>query len=369
MYAFKVNYQDPDTGGSRPRGQLLNMGLFVVSVPRLILACRLLGHKPVIDGTEPYQPVGAAYRGSAHRWVVCDRCGVRAHPQGTLNPDNHPNLGARYHGPWDDSPPADEPTRKRMPIEPPPVYSRPGRIERRPTGAFGAQLIVGRGHFGAVGWEVKVGNSASEHTLAAHVNLGALGALYVHTERFGTWLQRRLNPVGYHSRLIGFEISTRAISWNLWALRDGGDSRIRDRDPRWRRGEIDVRILDKMLGPKRYSYTDIPGADVARLVRMPEGDYLVRLRLRRVVHGRRHGRKTMGWSVNWDCLGRGIPTKGPERGRVYGSGVNVSDEAVKAGTWPAEAVAAIIVDATADRTSHRWEPTGPVPVFEAKAPA
>jgi hypothetical protein len=99
------------------------------------------------------------------------------------------------------------------------------------------------------------------------------------------------------------------------------------------------------------------------MVRMPEADYLVALKLQRVTHGRRRGREPKrSWSVDWTTLGGGIPTKGPHRGRICGSGVDVSDRSVRAGTWPAEAVAAVAARITRDRTGHGWEPLGAVAV-------
>ncbi|MGI5159361.1 hypothetical protein [Microbispora sp. CA-102843] len=52
----------------------------------------------------------------------------------------------------------------------------------------------------SVGFEV--GNCASEHMLEAHLRLGRLLSVYLHTKRFGTWVQRRLNPTGYDSREV-----------------------------------------------------------------------------------------------------------------------------------------------------------------------
>jgi len=95
-HRFTVDYRKRD--GERP-GTLLNRGYFLTGLPRLILLCRLLGHRPVVDGTTGYRDR------PGHRWVCCDRCGVRPDPQGQLDPDRW-NIGDRYTGPFDRTRPA-----------------------------------------------------------------------------------------------------------------------------------------------------------------------------------------------------------------------------------------------------------------------
>lgn len=367
MHAHTVNYRERD--GARRGQQLVNVGFFLHGTPRLTLWCRLFGHRPVVDGTEPTGLTGSTYRGPGYRWVCCDRCGVRGEPQGNLDPGVYA-IGDRYAGDWGEPPPA----RPRAAADylkslKDVGYHPPGQIPRSSTGALGGQLVLGPGGFGGLGWEVKVGNCGSEHTLAASVHFGPLGALYLHTERHGTWWQRRLNPDGYESRITGVRFVAGRLEWRFWSRRDNGSRYGPNAEPWWRNGELNLRWRDKLLGPRRYVYTDVDGGNAARLVRMPEDDYLVVLKLQRCTLGRRRGRKTRSWSVDWNAPGKGIPTKGPGRGRIYGSGVTVSDQAVRAGTWPAEAAAAIAARMTRDRTSHRWEPTGRVPIDTATAAA
>lgn len=355
MYAHTRNYHRKD--GPRARGEFVNVGFWVRRLPRLILGCRLLGHRPVVDGTEPLSPSD-----EGNRWVVCDRCGVRPDPQGRLPAAT--TIGRRYTGRWgpnkyksaywsDAEQRAEDLLSLKGKLYP------PGGFPRRPEGEFGGQLVVGRNVASRIGWEVKVGNAGSEQALAASFHLGWIGSLYLHTEGFGRGVQRRLNPTGYQSRVTGFHISAREIAWRLWSLRDGPNA---GREPRWQRGSIDIRIVDKVLGPKLYHYTDVAGGETARLLRLSDGEYLIGLKLKRCVHGRAHGRKRSSWSVEWRALGRGIPTRSPGRGRIFGSGVTVSDGAVRAGTWPAAAIAAIAARIADMRTQHDWEPDGRVPI-------
>lgn len=365
MHSQIVNYNAREPGRRRRtpwwRRHLVNVGFFLHQVPRPLLPCRLFGHRPVVDGTTVTPANRPGYLPS--RWVVCDRCGVRPDPQGHLDPRRW-DIDARYTGEW--GPAGERPPRLRVVRQDRPYdqaedehnWHPPGPFRRRATGGLGGQLVVIGNPFG-VGFELKVGNGGSEHTLAAHLYLGWLGALYLNTERIGTWLQRRLNPVGYQSRIIEVRFSRGELRWRLWAKRDESS---RD-DPWWMDGKLSFRLRDKLLGRRLYDYTDVPGGQVARFVRMPEGDYLVNLKLQAVTLGRKRWfKKRMPYSVDWSALGKGIPTEGPLRGRIFGSSVQVSDRAVTAGTWPAEAAAAIALRVAEHRTREGWEPTGKVPV-------
>ena len=85
-----VDYAKDHEGGP---WTLLSRGFRLHDVPRLMLLCRLLGHRPVVDG---YGPTGPGLH--AARWVVCDRCGVRPDPQGALDPE-HWSVGQPYTAP------------------------------------------------------------------------------------------------------------------------------------------------------------------------------------------------------------------------------------------------------------------------------
>lgn len=363
MHAFTVNYEKDRNRNRGSRHHLVDVGFFVTDVPQPLLICRVFGHRPVVDGTGHHRsgPTGDRV-GNPYRWVVCDRCGGRGDPQGHLDPDVW-NVGDRYTGPWAPPPPTNrrERTDHLFGLKDAGHYP-PGPIPSTGRGEVGGQLIIGRPH-GGVGFELKVGNAGSEHTLAAVLHLWPLGALYLHTEGFGTWLQRRLNPVGYDSRLIGVGVTGGRAQWLLWALRDGStgyDGRGRERW--WMRGELNLRWRDKLFGGYRYRYTDVAGGITTRIVRMPEGDYLVQLKLQQVVAGRERWRKTTSWSVDWEVVGKPIPTAGPSRKRVYASGVDVPEHAVRMGTWPDVAAAAVAVKMTRSRTGHGWSPTGLLPV-------
>lgn len=358
LHTFVVNYLKRD-GGRRGR-RLVHVGFFAHRVPRPVLLCRLFGHRPVVDGYDSPSLVDPAARRS--RWVCCSRCGRRGNLQGKLDPDVFA-LGDRYLGPWDTPfPPEDSPEYHKAWLAAKNVgvkdadrgYTRPGPIPAGDRGTLGGELVIGGG-FGGLGFELKVGNRGSEHTLAARLSFGWLGTLYLHTaDGFGQGVQRWLNPDGYESRVIGVDLGLDEIEWKLWSKRDEWSKH----DPWWQRGGLHLRPLDRLLGRKRYEYEPVPGCvKVGRFVQMPEDQYLVELTLQRCVHGRRRGLKKRSWSVDWNALGqKGIPTKGPERGRIFGSGVEVPAASVKAGTWPAEAAVRIALRMTESRTSYGWDP-------------
>lgn len=341
MHRFSVNYRERD--GERP-GTLLNRGFFVSGLPRLIPLCRVLGHRAVVDG------YNSRHSSDRARWVCCDRCGVRPDPQGQLDPDRW-GLGDRYDGPLDGVRPpypSNDEIKQRA-EQGLPLYDRepvPGPWPAKPTGEVGAQLIIGKSF---PGWEaeLKIGNAGSEHTLAAHLRLYPFGAIYLHTERFGTWLQRRLNPTGYQSRIISLGIQHGGIDWKLWAKRDEWSKT----DPWWMSGTIKLDPRDRLFGRFRYDYEDI-GDPVTVMVRMPHGDdHEARLKLQRRTAGRNR-RRFDAWTVDWSTR-PGIPTK-PHGGEVLGSAVDVSARSVEGRTWPAEAAAAITSRMTADRTRYGY---------------
>lgn len=347
MHAHTVNYRADEN--PPPRWRLFDRGFWIRGIPRPLLACRTFGHKPVVDGTgEVGEPGGAA------RWVECDRCGIRPQPQGSLNPAEW-DVGERYTGAWDPDPQRPWVPKRLDDVNPNKdldekrarSYRLPGPWPKNPTWTFGGQAIIGKNIPGA-SLEVKVGNQASEHVLDGHVRLHPVGALYLHTEDLGKWLQRRLNPTGYESRVIGVDIGLGALSWKLWAKRDSWSRS----DPRWQQGSIALNPLTKMFGQKRYWYTD-QGDPTTVTVRLPHGDdHTVALQLQRCEFGRpKLSRRFHSWTVDWDCKG-GIPTKPDSHGGVWGSAVEVSAVAVREGTWPQEASAGIARQITQDRTGY-----------------
>lgn len=342
IHAFTVNYRDREDRGA-DRG-LLDRGFFVHNLPRLIPLCRLLGHKPVVDGVgNPDDP--HERRGLVSRWVCCDRCGVRPEPQGDLDPRS-----------WHVGDPYREGGERAYAIAAgttPPKRNPPGPWPTRPTGDLNAEVVIGR-TFGGLGIGVEVGCAGDDHTLSAHLRINPLGALYLSADRFGTWVQRRLNPTGHETKEIELSIGDGRLYWKLWADANGGS---RKGVPRWRNGSIRISPRDLLLGERRYDYTDI-GEPVTATVRMPHGDdHQVTLQLKQQAHGRAKGRKKLSWSVSWNS--GGIPTEPGDRGGITGSVIAVSNAAVDAGTWPHEAAAAIAARLTTDRTRYGYQPAKP----------
>lgn len=371
VFAHAIDYDDQRERDGHQRNHLVDVGFFVHRLPRLVLLCRMFGHKPIVDGT-PARRTGS-YVSQAFLWVRCARCGERGHPQGSLPPERW-RIGQRYTGDWDVR------TREEQDRlaaawkrgdEVRPLLEDPGPIGRNIEGKIGGQLVIGGAY---PGWELqfKVGNRFSEQTLAAHLKLGRLLALYLHTEGFGEWLVNLLNPWSETSKLVGVHFGDGRAGWWLWANRwQGHEKSIRE--PWWRRTEVSLRLLDKLLGPKRYAYTDIDvndGEPVVRVVRMPEGDYLVRLKLQRCVLGRKRQwrKRKQSWCVDWEAVGDGIPFRTGNSWKgddITGGGVDVSGPAVHKGTWPAEACAAIALKMTKDRTRYGFEPIALLPLVPA----
>jgi hypothetical protein len=342
MYAHSTDHRAREGG-------LVNRSFWVSDLPRPILTCRVFGHRPVVDGHGP-NPPGT----HAARWVCCDRCGIRPCPQGRLDPERW-DIGARYTGPFDGQRPWDERITATKPLRHDAPHTSPGAWPARPTWTFGGQLVIGAGVPGP-SIEVKVGNSGSDHTLAAHAHLGRLIGLYLHTEYLGTWLQRRLNPTGYESKVTGINAHDGRVHWQLWAPRDSWSATT----PRWRDGAVRYNLADILLGERRYSYEQV-GDPVQATLRMPHGDdHPVELQLERVTRGRKRGRRrTSHWSVDWECPG-GIPTR-PEsgRGRYTASSARIPDTAVEADNWVHIALAAIAASLTADRARYGYTPEPP----------
>jgi len=312
LHAYSVNYR-----ARGDRNALIDRGFWIHNLPRIVLTCRLRGHKPVVDGTEggPYRP--------GYRWVCCDRCGLRTNPQMELDPDRW-SIGDPY----------------------PDVPSGAWPAAR---GTLGGQLQLGRRRSATFAIHMEVGYGGSEDVLAAHVALGPLGALYLHTEGFGTGVQRRLNPVGYQSRVTELGVADALLYWRLWAPGDGWSQDT----PRWRHGFTSVGVRDRLLGPVRFSYE--VHAEATGTVRMPDGDdYPVTLRLERQTRKRKRGRAVRCWRADWSSL-KGIPIGFD--GSISAASVPVSDAAIEEGGWAQwahEACAAIAANISAERAKRGW---------------
>lgn len=343
MHRFTI-----DRAKDRPDPRvLLHRSYHLHDLPRLMLVCRALGHRPVVDG---YDSKHGPEEHRRARWVACDRCGVRPEPQGRLDPDQW-NLGQPYTGPTATARRLSPVVVKQLARKgiTPRVSNDPGPWPARPEGALGAELVIGRSH--TLGADFKIGNPGSENVLSGHIGLGPLGALFVHSERFGTWVQRRLNPTGYQSRETGFRIDHGRLSWELWARRDERSKS----DPKWMHGSVAIDPRDYLLGPlknRKVSETE----KVPAVVRMPEGDsYDVTVQLEQWETRRTRGRGRTFWRAEWDCKA-GIPVrnhdwKGDE---TFSSSWVIEGVTPDNPRWPHIVAAAAAEDCSRDRARYNY---------------
>jgi hypothetical protein len=237
--------------------------------------------------------------------VACDRCGMRANPQGNLDPDQW-DIGQPYTGPLTPTKPLVETVVKQLARRgiKPAQAGQPGPFPAQPVGTVGGEVHIGKSKWRTVGIDFKIGNCGSEQVLAASLRLGPLGSLYLHTEDHGRWLQRRLNPTGYQSRETGLSLYQGRLSWQVWARRDGH----RATDPKWMSGSVSIDPRDYLLGPSRNRKV----SETERMpvtVYMPEGDtHQVTVHLEQWETRRTRGRATTYWMAEWDCKA-GIPIR------------------------------------------------------------
>lgn len=338
MHARSINR---NTGGAHEPGLLVSRTFWISDVPRLIPLCRLLGHRPIVDGTD-----------TPCRWVACDRCGIRADPQGNLDPAQW-DIGQPYTGPFNTAAPLSPVVRKQLHRKGllPKEANLPG-IWPAPVGTVGGEIHVGKSKWRTVGIDFKVGNCGSEQVLAASLRLGPLGSLYLHTEDHGRWLQRRLNPTGYQSRETGLSYYQGRLSWQLWAKRDEWSKS----DPKWMSGSVPVDPRDFLFGPvknRKVSETE----KVPAVVRMPEGDtHDVLVHLERWEARRTRGRARSFWRAEWDSKA-GIPVrnhswKGDE---YYSSSWVIEGVTPDNPRWPHIVAAAAAEHCSRDRARYNYQ--------------
>lgn len=341
MHRFTVDYSK-----DRPdRRVLLNRGYFAHGIPRLIPVCRIFGHRPVVDGYD------AQYGDKDRaRWVICDRCGVRPDPQGHLDPDQW-NLGQDYTGPFNPTQPLSPTVRKQLSRCGHDAGIRlPGAWPAKPTSALGCQLIIGRTYgFSA---DFKVGSPTSEQCLAAHISLGPIGALYVHTEDHGSFIQRLLNNTKWESRETGLRLGNGRLEWRIWAPRDHSSKT----DPWWMRGAVHIDPRHYLFG-RRVCTIDKMSDKVPATVHLADGtEHEVTLRLERFVYGRKRRRKTTDWRADWTTVTHeGIAIRFDRH--VQGATVTVSAQGASNGQWEQEACEAIAAWVAERRAANDYQPT------------
>jgi hypothetical protein len=120
-------------------------------------------------------------------------------------------------------------------------------------------------------------------------------------------------------------------------------------------GRLSLDLVEKVFGPKRYSYTDHDTSD--GLVCLGNGEvHPVRLTLQRQRLGRPRleRRARYSWTVEWTAVNRdeGIPTR-HGRGTVSAA-VAVDDDAVTSGQWWPAACTAIAEQIAQDRARYGY---------------
>jgi len=345
VHRFTVDYNKDRTS----QRSLMDRGFFLHGLPRLILLCRLFGHRPTVDG---YNSRYGREEDRRARWVICGRCGLRPEPQGMVDPDDW-DLGQRYTGEFTRTRPPSPTVAKKLAERglAVPQTRLPGPWPKNPTSAIGAQVIIGRANF--ISAQVKVGSRISEQCLAANLSLGPIGAIYVHTEEHGRFIQHLLNPgraLSTESRETGISFWRGRLEWKLWAPRDTHSKT----DPWWMRGSIPI-------DPRHYLFGKVTNRKVSATekmpatVRMPEGDsYDVAVRLEQWSIGRQRGRRRDHWTAEWEYK-PGIPYR---NGDSYFSG-NHPIHHVTADTprWPDLVAQSVADHITRDRARYNYEHT------------
>lgn len=174
-----------------------------------------------------------------------------------------------------------------------------------------------------------VGNRGSETPWDGHVTVLGNGIYWGHSRgrRLAQWLTRG------EGRDVSLSMHGERVYWRLWA-----DPNERKRTPRWRDSSVLINPLDRILGPKRWSYEDLDWALVT--IDLDGTKYPVRLTLQKSRLQRARGRVLREhFSVDWNAP-RGIPTE-PDSwkgGRTYGSGFSIvprgyDGDWVRQATW------------------------------------
>jgi hypothetical protein len=342
MHWFTVDYSKDR---SADRWVLMNRGFFLSGLPRVILLCRLIGHRPVVDG---YDSKYGPEEERRARWINCGQCGIRPEPQGWLDPDQW-HLGQRYTGPFNPTQPMSPTVRKQLiRLGHDAGIRLPGDWSMNPESAVGAQVIIGRSNF--VSAQLKVGSGSSEQCLAASISLGPLGAIYVHTEDHGRFIQRRFNgnrDLSTESRVTGVDLHRGRLNWKLWAPRD---SSSKD-DPWWWRGSIPIDPRHYLLGKVTNRQVSVT-AKAPATVRMPDGEaYEVTVRLECWSIGRQRGRRREHWTLDWDCK-PGIPYRAGDS--WFGGSQPVQHLTTDTPNWPQVAAEEIAARCVRDRARYGY---------------
>lgn len=226
------------------------------------------------------------------------------------------------------------------------------------------QVAVSRKPKPTFGFRFHLGSRFSETPLDAHAQVAGSG-VYVSAGN------KYLGKVAHfltrgEGRDLDLSLHGRHIWWQLWTGRDhcSGPEHSHWVDGKYqpwrcRSGNIRAHPLEILWGPLLYSYEDLDKTRVT--VQLPEGLYVLELKLQRVYRGYkdRNKKKKMHLTADWSC-DTGIPwffdhSGGWKGSRAYGSAVSLPD-GIEGKEWWTVAAARIVAKAMESRVKTGWTP-------------
>ncbi|OZD74868.1 hypothetical protein CH273_25600 [Rhodococcus sp. 05-339-2] len=185
------------------------------------------------------------------------------------------------------------------------------------------QIVLARKGFNLFSARLHVGTLASETPFDGNLQIGGAAVYWGigNGRKLAQWLTHFTGDEHeYDGRDIGVAITDGgALSWDLWVHRDRTEP---DEFARWRDQYININLLDRIWGPKRYDYANL--ATAAFMIDMPEGSYPVVATVQRQTYSRTKSRRIIEQKLVLDVHAqKGVPYRYDSSGgwkgdRVYG---------------------------------------------------